>query len=317
MYFVPNDTYILSDQLEYDNSIYLNYLEGELNWDINNSVDNIFEIDFQNEADGNLDVFHLSDNFDDFGGIHIHIVTVDNHGNTFINRSSINYEFVYPNETSRVLAPFEDIYIEFNGNAFTNNAKVLIYENQLEDFDISRDNILLSNFVTFESTEQLNSNADISFGLNDIDLDYLINHIGIVKYENNKIINIPSYIDEDRIRAEINSMGAYALIYNEAINNEDNMNIPSTFNIESCYPNPFNPSVSIDYNLDVESNISIKVYNVLGQEVKTIFNGFKSFGRHSAIWNGLNNKGNQMPSGIYFIELDNYKLKVVKPVTLL
>ena len=108
------------------------------------------------------------------------------------------------------------------------------------------------------------------------------------------------------------------MVYNEEIDHdEDNILIPTSFNIESCYPNPFNPIVSINYNLDVKSDINVKVYNILGQEIKTLYTGSKNPGNYTLNWDGTNNEGNLMPSGSYFIELSNYKSKDIKAVTLL
>ena len=315
MYFVPNDNYV-KGQIEYDSKIYLNYVDDTI--DSSNSLDDVFDIDFQEETDGSLDVFHLSDNFDEFGNIHIHVITVDDHGNTYVNRSQITYEYIFPEGINRITAPLENAYIEFNENSFSDEARVLVYENLKEDFDVSRDNIVLSNFITIQSNTELNSEAHIEFGLNHISTDYSLDHIGIGKFDNNQIYNLPSNIKDNKVNSNISSLGTYLMVYNEEIDHdEDNILIPTSFNIESCYPNPFNPIVSINYNLDVKSEINVKVYNILGQEIKTLYTGSKNPGNYTLNWDGTNNEGNLMPSGSYFIELSNYKSKDIKAVTLL
>jgi len=317
MYFVPDDNYV-AGEIDYDSKIYLNYVDEE-GVNTNNSLDDIFDIDFQEENNGIFDVFHLSDDFDEFGGIHIHIITIDEHGNTFINRSNFNYEYIYPNQVNTILAPSENAYIEFSENAFiNNNARVLIYENEIEDFDVPRDNIVLSNLVTIQSNTELSSDVHIHFGLDDVSQEYSLNHIGISKIDNNGILYMSSYFEDNNIISKINSLGTYMMIYDESYSNEDDSAIiPLKFNIESCYPNPFNPILSINYSLDIQSNIKVRVYNILGQEVKTIYSGMKSPGNYTMIWNGTNNDGSLMPSGTYFIEFSNYKSKIVKSVTLL
>ena len=77
---------------------------------------------------------------------------------------------------------------------------------------------------------------------------------------------------------------------------ENNKNqIPSSFSLSQNYPNPFNPSTVIKYQIPKESFVTIKVYDVIGREVKTLVNGNKSAGSYE-----LNFNASQLPSGIYF-----------------
>lgn len=80
--------------------------------------------------------------------------------------------------------------------------------------------------------------------------------------------------------------------------------IPSTFKLGQNYPNPFNPVTTIPFLINgAASNVQLTVYNVLGQKVKTIFNGVLQEGNYQFSWNGTNNSGQQVPSGMYFYEL--------------
>lgn len=84
--------------------------------------------------------------------------------------------------------------------------------------------------------------------------------------------------------------------------------IPSYFELHQNYPNPFNPVTTIKYQLPVESKVSLKVFDVLGREVKTLINEFQPAGHFKLEWNGTDSFGNKVTSGIYFyrIETDNY-----------
>ena len=80
--------------------------------------------------------------------------------------------------------------------------------------------------------------------------------------------------------------------------------LPQTFNLSQNYPNPFNPTTKIKYDLPQSAQVSLKVYNVLGQEVATLVNGQQSAGYYEATWNGKNNFGTQASSGVYFYRLE-------------
>ena len=75
--------------------------------------------------------------------------------------------------------------------------------------------------------------------------------------------------------------------------------LPKQFAVSQNYPNPFNPSTIINYALPKSSLVTIKIYNVLGQEVKTLVSSELQAGNYSVHWNGDNNIGHSVASGIY------------------
>jgi hypothetical protein len=78
---------------------------------------------------------------------------------------------------------------------------------------------------------------------------------------------------------------------------------PAETALQGNYPNPFNPSTTISYGLSQDSWVSLRVYNSLGQEVATLVNQFQHAGTKSAVWNGRNNSGATVASGIYIYRL--------------
>ena len=76
-----------------------------------------------------------------------------------------------------------------------------------------------------------------------------------------------------------------------------------TFGMEN-YPNPFNPSTTIRYTLPEASNVRLTIYNVLGQEVRTLVNAAQSRGVHSVQWDGRDASGRQAATGIYIYRLE-------------
>ena len=81
-------------------------------------------------------------------------------------------------------------------------------------------------------------------------------------------------------------------------------NLPTTFGLEQNYPNPFNPATQIEFSLPVASSVALTVFNVLGQEVKSVINGEMPAGNHTVIWDGTSGTGNSVSSGIYFYRLE-------------
>ncbi|MCD4691697.1 MAG: lamin tail domain-containing protein, partial [Calditrichales bacterium] len=77
----------------------------------------------------------------------------------------------------------------------------------------------------------------------------------------------------------------------------------STFMLYQNYPNPFNPQTTISYQLPVNGDIALKIYDMLGREVRTLVNENKTAGYHSVVWNGIDNSGRQVSSGVYFYQL--------------
>jgi len=79
--------------------------------------------------------------------------------------------------------------------------------------------------------------------------------------------------------------------------------IPDEFSLEQNYPNPFNPETKIIYQIPEISRVTIKIFNILGQEVRTLVDKEQTMGEYKVIWDGKNNSGNPVGSGIYIYQL--------------
>ena len=82
------------------------------------------------------------------------------------------------------------------------------------------------------------------------------------------------------------------------------VNTPDKFSLKGNYPNPFNPSTNILFTLGVASDVTVKVFSILGEEIVTLHNGNMIPGTHSLRWNGLTNNGFNVASGVYFYQVD-------------
>ena len=76
------------------------------------------------------------------------------------------------------------------------------------------------------------------------------------------------------------------------------------YNLLKNYPNPFNPSTTINFSVSDASQVSLKVYNVSGKEVSSLVNGFYSAGNYSIQWDAKDSFGNNLSSGIYIYKLN-------------
>ncbi|NUO80804.1 carboxypeptidase regulatory-like domain-containing protein [candidate division KSB1 bacterium] len=79
--------------------------------------------------------------------------------------------------------------------------------------------------------------------------------------------------------------------------------LPTNFGLEQNYPNPFNPETTIPYQLASRSKVSLVIYNALGQEVRTLLATTQEAGAYTARWDGKDNRGRQLPTGVYLYRM--------------
>ena len=93
--------------------------------------------------------------------------------------------------------------------------------------------------------------------------------------------------------------------------------LPLSFKVEQNYPNPFNPSTTINFSLKSDAVVTIKIYSILGKEVRTLVNEEKPSGNYSILWNGCDNSGISVASGTYFYRYTAGNITQVKKMVLL
>ncbi len=79
--------------------------------------------------------------------------------------------------------------------------------------------------------------------------------------------------------------------------------VPNKFALYQNYPNPFNPNTTIRYDLPEQSIVSLTIYDILGREVKTLVNGARVMGKHTAIWDGKDRFGIPVSTGMYIYRI--------------
>jgi hypothetical protein len=97
------------------------------------------------------------------------------------------------------------------------------------------------------------------------------------------------------------------------------ISVPDRLAMGQNYPNPFNPTTTVRVGVpsDVQGNVTLKIYNVRGQLVKTMFQGRKSPGWYTFVWDGRNNRGGAVSTGVYFARFDDTKTVLTRKMILL
>jgi hypothetical protein len=98
----------------------------------------------------------------------------------------------------------------------------------------------------------------------------------------------------------------YPVILNTgAVHDDQTPGVPSAFALGQNYPNPFNPSTEIRYDVPKDgSRVSIRIYDVAGRLVRILVDQMENAGSKSVLWDGLDNKGGQVASSVYFYRMD-------------
>jgi hypothetical protein len=105
---------------------------------------------------------------------------------------------------------------------------------------------------------------------------------------------------------------------NDEVTDVDESSIlPTDFSLAQNYPNPFNAATMINFALPEDGYVTLDIYNLLGQRVKTLFNGFHQAGYLSLIWDGTDASGGKVASGLYFYRLTVDDNQITKRMTLL
>jgi hypothetical protein len=93
--------------------------------------------------------------------------------------------------------------------------------------------------------------------------------------------------------------------------------VPVAATLVGNYPNPFNPETAIFFNLQQPQNVKIDIFNTQGKKVKTLANSNFSAGEHQVIWNGTNQNGSNVASGVYFYKMQAGKYTSTKKMILM
>lgn len=231
---------------------------------------------------------------------------------------------------------------DINGDEIANILDIIQLINLILDNRMVQSNIIGKADVDFQTIgNDLHINIDsdkdfsgvqLSFIGDFFDIDLLNNsHIELSSKTNNGITRMVAYsllndsfdghqatfiisnaegVDVKDVNITIADTNGNAIVTTQSINSDVYQSGPYKFELSSIYPNPFNPSTEINFSVPSDSYVRLSVYNVQGQEVDVIHEGFQSFGVHAYTWNA-----SSFSSGVYYVRLvSGSKAKTMKAV---
>lgn len=133
--------------------------------------------------------------------------------------------------------------------------------------------------------------------------------IAIGRLDNDRWMLLGGEVDPNAVRIKTNRPGIYRVFESAAL--------PSAFALHQNYPNPFNPNTSIRYELPADRKVELTIYNLLGQKVRTLVRGPQPAGEHTVEWNGKNDIGNSVASGVYIYRIETGEFVQARKMVLL
>jgi hypothetical protein len=104
-----------------------------------------------------------------------------------------------------------------------------------------------------------------------------------------------------------NKVAAHLAIWTKGaptdVDDHDGSNLPNAFSLVQNYPNPFNPSTTIEYSVPNRAHVTVEIFNLLGQQVRTLIDEMKSPGKYKTEWGGTDSAGKLVSTGIYLYRL--------------
>jgi len=157
-------------------------------------------------------------------------------------------------------------------------------------------NCFPSFYILHEAT--LSVGADDSIDVTFIEPDSTIQMTGTIA-----VTVYPTSMPEDAIRIDFT-----AYFGDSGVRPVDPGITPIEFSLSPAFPNPFNPTTNFSYSMVKAGVVSIEVYNMLGQKVRTLFNGVQTPGTYAVSWDGMNDFGLDLPAAPYVITLNGAEI---------
>jgi hypothetical protein len=148
---------------------------------------------------------------------------------------------------------------------------------------------------------------------------------GHIEATDNSYMSIPvEFMGNERENSFVNLEGIKlagadgSLIYTVSRTNSSEVKvIPGAFALHQNFPNPFNPSTEIRFDLPEAGNVNLAIYNLMGQKIRTLSSDNMTPGYHAIIWDGTNDIGSQVATGMYFYSIQSSEFQATKKMLFL
>ncbi len=167
-----------------------------------------------------------------------------------------------------------------------------------------------------------NDSLSLHFKIDDVVMDsielYQTGDVWNVWAETDHFVTIPLAAGQHVLQVFIAKAG-FNLDYIDVrspVSAVESERLPAVFALLQNYPNPFNPETTISYHLNAAGHTTLTIYNVLGQNIRTLVDGVEPAGVNSVTWNGLDDNGHQVYTGIYFYKLETEHQTALKKMIL-
>ena len=236
---------------------------------------------------------------------------LDTGGNLFISGQDIGSDIFEPTGQSQFAQDFYHNYL--HAEYVSNSSNILLIKGV--SGDVIGDGLIFNPSTIYPRSLDIISRYD-SYA----DSIFIFNNgptISSIRADNgtSRVVYLGFGIEQIASRSIRDTIVARSLTWltaNVVVNTKGENIVPYTFNLEQNYPNPFNPTTKITYTISKPSNTTLKIFDVLGNEVLTLVNGEKQTGKYEVEFNASN-----FSSGVYFYQLQSGGMIQTKKMILL
>ncbi len=227
----------------------------------------------------------------------------DNAMNSGERIDEVSYIKVSPDTASLLISPSNNVTISLSKNSVLEPVHIIITEDNsnLASRESDYEFYQITPTIHFYPKELiLNKPGSIYFDISDyLSSEYEPWQLTIFEIIDLEFISLTTNISEGMLTASIDKLGDYAVFVNSNVEKP----LPNKFKLIRNFPNPFNPSTTIPIELPEESYVEMVIYNILGEKIVVLSKGVKPPGYHNIRWNGKNQFGKPVSSGIYFVSV--------------
>jgi len=262
--------------------------------------------------DATENIYVLDYYVEDLGESNYIISAIDFSGNTAIDTVNLNVQITnQPLGSSFAVNEMLNVTIPANSS----NNKGYLFTQRINLNDIILDLEQIGEIFEFRSSHKLANGLQLRFDLKGVkQTDEDIRKVGLYRFddESEEWVFLSGASDKYVLNTTITELGKYGIFYDENF-----VAIPQKFMVHQNYPNPFNPNTTIKFDLPENEKVTLTIFNVLGQRIKTVVSKEFEAGYHKAIWKGRNENGENVGSGLYFYQLKAGKNVINKKMILI